>query len=53
MAFCSGCGEAYAPDYSRRRGNRTYCEVCRGAKIPERDASRDYRRRERAPSQVT
>ncbi len=47
FAFCSGCGRVYAPEETPRAGQRHYCEDCRERKVPQRDAARDYRQRER------
>jgi len=45
LVFCSGCGAPYFPERRPREGERHYCDECREAKIPERDAARDYRRK--------
>jgi hypothetical protein len=53
LASCSGCG---APFISGRQplagkavgrwiAKRNYCQTCRRAKVPQRDAARDYRNR--------
>jgi hypothetical protein len=53
LTTCSGCG---APFISNRRplagkvvgrwvAKRNYCQTCREAKVPQRDAARDYRAR--------
>ena len=47
FAVCRECGTAYAP---RRRPNlaqRNYCDSCRRLKVPERNATRAYRKRKR------
>lgn len=57
LAACSGCG---APFISSRRplagksvgrwvAKRNYCQNCREAKVPQRDAARDYRERKAHP----
>ena len=46
--ICDHCGIPYIPPGRRpRAGSRHYCPDCRAAKIPERDAARDYRKRKR------
>jgi hypothetical protein len=53
LASCSGCGAPYIsnrpPLAGKRVGRwiarRNYCENCRDAKLPQRDAARDYRNR--------
>jgi hypothetical protein len=47
LAICSGCSIPYVPPRAPRNGRRRYCDACRRAKVPARDASRDYRRRRR------
>ena len=46
LAVCSSCGLAYAPNRRPRAGQRAYCEECRRAGIPLRDAKRDQRARQ-------
>lgn len=46
LAICSGCAESYAPRRRPRGGQRRYCEKCRERKVPQRDAARDYYRRQ-------
>jgi len=53
LASCSGCGAPYMcsrpPLAGKRVGRwvarRNYCQRCRDAKLPQRDAARDYRKR--------
>jgi hypothetical protein len=55
LASCSGCGTPFISNrqplagkfVGRQIAKRNYCQNCRDAKIPQRDAARDYRRRER------
>lgn len=47
LAFCHGCGDPYAPARQPNPKRRNYCEACRAAKVPQRDASAVYRRRQR------
>ena len=44
-AVCAGCNYPFRPKHRLRRGDRQYCKPCRKKKVPQRDASRDYRRR--------
>ena len=49
--LCSGCGEIYellSVDRRPRAGERNYCFSC-GREAANRDAMRDYRRRQKAP----
>lgn len=46
LVLCSSCGKAYRPRRLPRSG-RHYCPACRRRGIPERDAARDYRVRQR------
>jgi hypothetical protein len=45
MAVCAGCPDPFMPVRPITRGSRQYCERCRKMKKPQRDASRDWRRR--------
>jgi len=45
LAVCAGCKRTFRPKRPLARGSRQYCSVCRKAKVPQRDASRDWRRR--------
>jgi hypothetical protein len=45
MAVCAGCRDPFPPDRPITRGTRQYCKRCRAGKKPQRDASRDWRRR--------
>lgn len=45
LAVCDGCRAAFVRDRAPSRGPRQYCGKCRKAKVPQRDASRDWRRR--------
>jgi hypothetical protein len=45
LAVCDGCTAAFVRDRAPSRGPRQYCGKCRKAKVPQRDASRDWRRR--------
>jgi hypothetical protein len=47
LAICSGCGTGYTPSRMPRRGTRTYCLACRAAGVPQRDATRAMRARQR------
>ena len=47
---CAGCKVPFLPTRPLVRGSRQYCTRCRKAKVPQRDASRDWRRRLRAKS---
>jgi hypothetical protein len=57
LAACSGCGAPFIsnrqPLAGKRVGRwlakRNYCRNCREAKIPQRDAARDYRKRKARP----
>jgi len=49
-AKCSSCGELYAPDRRPKAKQRNYCSKCRKTGAPQRDASREYRRRLRGES---
>jgi hypothetical protein len=43
---CSGCGDPFTVGFGRRRPNpnrRAYCDDCREAKVPEKDAAKAYR----------
>jgi hypothetical protein len=44
---CAGCGAPYPARRPRGKERRTYCSKCRRNKIPQRDAARDWRQRER------
>jgi hypothetical protein len=44
-AVCAGCRNAFRPTRPIVRGSRQYCDVCRKKGVPQRDASRDWRRR--------
>jgi hypothetical protein len=46
-AVCAGCRNTFRPARPIVRGSRQYCERCRKAQVPQRDASRDWRRRAR------
>jgi hypothetical protein len=46
-AVCSGCKRNFAPKRGQSRGVRRYCKKCRQRKIPQRDAAREWRRRQR------
>ena len=48
LALCTGCGSPYTPKRRPRTGTRHYCQECRDAGVPQRDAARDYRARRRA-----
>lgn len=48
LAICSNCATAYFPRRPPRAGERRYCDPCREAKVPGRDAARDARIRTRA-----
>jgi len=43
---CSSCGQLFKPKRIPRNGERRYCQNC-GLKAGQRDASRDYRQREK------
>ena len=44
-AVCAGCQNPFPPERPLCRGSRQYCKRCRKKKVPQRDASRDWRRR--------
>jgi hypothetical protein len=44
---CAGCRNPFPPVRPIMRGSRQYCSVCRKKGVPQRDASRDWRRRAR------
>jgi hypothetical protein len=46
-AVCAGCRNTFRPTRPIVRGSRQYCDVCRKKGVPQRDASRDWRRRAR------
>lgn len=46
-AVCAGCRNPFPPARPIVRGSRQYCDLCRKKKVPQRDASRDWRRRTR------
>jgi hypothetical protein len=46
-AVCAGCRNPFRPTRPIVRGSRQYCDVCRKKGVPQRDASRDWRRRAR------
>jgi hypothetical protein len=46
-AVCASCRNPFTPKRPLVRGSRQYCIPCRKAKVPQRDASRDWRRRVR------
>jgi hypothetical protein len=48
LAVCSNCARAYEPSRRPRLGQRHYCPDCRQSNVPQRDASRDWYRRNRA-----
>ena len=45
IAFCAGCGRAYAPAHRPYANRNNYCPACREDGVPVRDASAAYRRR--------
>jgi hypothetical protein len=45
---CAGCGDHFTPSRMPRAGENNYCETCRKAGFPLRDAKRAQRARERA-----
>jgi len=45
LANCAGCGRPAEYTVKATRGSRRYCQKCRAAKVPLRDAKRDQRRR--------
>lgn len=47
LARCAGCNSAFRPKRLITHGSRQYCTKCRRTKVPQRDASRDWRRRRR------
>jgi hypothetical protein len=47
VARCSACGNFFTQRRRPPRGTRTYCEPCREAGKPKRDAERDYAQRQR------
>lgn len=53
LAQCTGCGRPYLPltregtPYRPSNRRRNYCETCREAGVPQRDAARDYRARKK------
>ncbi|GAG46966.1 unnamed protein product, partial [marine sediment metagenome] len=49
---CSGCDTTYKRTAGLRPGERNYCEACRTAKVPQRHAQRDSRRRKRLAAEV-
>lgn len=48
LSVCSGCGKAYNPEIRARAGRRRYCDRCRRLGVPQRDASHDWRQRQRS-----
>jgi hypothetical protein len=48
--LCAGCATPFTPKRTPSRGARQYCPKCRRAKVPQRDAARDYRKRSRKTS---
>jgi hypothetical protein len=46
-AECANCHDPFTPERPIVRGSRQYCIRCRKAKVPQRDAARDWRRRVR------
>lgn len=46
-AVCAGCRNPFQPTRPIVRGSRQYCRICRKKGVPQRDASRDWRRRAR------
>jgi len=58
LASCAGCATPFVSSRPPLAGKlvgpqvaeRNYCTSCRAAKIPRRDAARDYRQRERTKS---
>ncbi len=49
LARCAGCKAAFTPKRPISHGSRQYCSRCRRGKVPQRDASRDWRNRRRKP----
>ena len=45
LTVCAGCRGRFRPKRPLSHGSRQYCHACRRAKIPQRDAARDFRRR--------
>jgi hypothetical protein len=45
LTVCDGCMAAFIRKRAPSKGPRQYCDKCRKAKVPQRDASRDWRRR--------
>jgi hypothetical protein len=45
LALCAGCARSFTPKRKPSTGRKAWCDACRVAKIPERQASRDYRAR--------
>lgn len=45
FALCHECRALFVPKRRAKPGQRTYCIDCREAKVPRRDASRDFRER--------
>jgi hypothetical protein len=54
LAVCSGCGAPYLTNHQPLAGKRVgrwiakrnYCHTCRKSGVPQRDAARDYRKRQ-------
>jgi hypothetical protein len=44
-AVCAGCKGTFPVKKRLSRGSRQYCSACRKAKVPQRDAARDWRQR--------
>jgi hypothetical protein len=49
IQLCDGCGDAYMPDRRPNPHRRRYCLECQGRKVPQRDAKRAKRSRDRKP----
>jgi hypothetical protein len=47
LAQCAGCKLSFTPKRPISHGTRQYCSRCRRAKVPQRDAARDWRTRKR------
>jgi hypothetical protein len=47
FAVCSECGAVYEPARQPVHGQRRYCSECKARNVPQRDATRDARRRKR------
>jgi hypothetical protein len=47
LAQCAGCKISFTPKRRISHGTRQYCSRCRRAKLPQRDAARDWRTRKR------